>query len=178
MGTHPIFESDFDCLTDFEMVLECVRIKHVPNSVSERDLEDDWGDLNISENGIYFLQDKLYVFFNDKRDAEDAQNRGLSFNKKILKAKQLSIDDCITEMRPLVQDEKRQAIKYGEKYEYPVIFEKHKIRIKWEDSKIVQHTPPTPLKETKPVCLMTTQAIDPGLHYFMDINIKVNLPIL
>ena len=73
----------------FEMVLECVRIKHVPNSVSERDLEDDWGDLNISENGIYFLQDKLYAFFNDKRDAEDAQNRGLSFNKKILKAKQL-----------------------------------------------------------------------------------------
>ena len=54
-------------------------------------------------------------------------------------------------MRPLVQDEKRQAIKYGEKYEYPVIFEKHKIRIKWEDSKIVQHTPPTPLKEAKPV---------------------------
>merc|ERR1711937_438481 len=87
MGTHPIFESDFDCLTDFEMVLECVRIKHVPNSVSERDLEDDWGDLNISQNGIYFLQDRLYVFFNDKRDAEDAQNRGLSFNKKILKAK-------------------------------------------------------------------------------------------
>ena len=56
-------------------------------------------------------------------------------------------------MRPLVQDEKRQAIKYGEKYEYPVIFEKHKIRIKWEDSKIVQHTPPTPLKETKPVSM-------------------------
>ena len=64
---------------------------------------------------------------------------------------EFSIDDCITEMRPLVQDEKRQAIKYGEKYEYPVIFEKHKIRIKWEDSKIVQHTPPTPLKEAKPV---------------------------
>lgn len=78
-------------------------------------------------------------------------------------------------MRPLVQDEKRQAIKYGEKYEYPVIFEKHKIRIKWEDSKIVQHTPPTPLKETKPVSLMATPAIYSWHHYFMDINIKVNL---
>ena len=78
-------------------------------------------------------------------------------------------------MRPLVQDEKRQAIKYGEKYEYPVIFEKHKIRIKWEDSKIVQHTPPTPLKETKPVSLMTTPVIYPWLQYFSDINIKVNL---
>ena len=59
-------------------------------------------------------------------------------------------------MRPLVQDEKRQAIKYGEKYEYPVIFEKNKIRIKWEDSKIVQHTPPTHVKETKTVSLYIT----------------------
>jgi len=24
MGTHPIFESDFDCLTDFEEVAHCV----------------------------------------------------------------------------------------------------------------------------------------------------------
>ena len=86
---HIVMKLTLNLNSDFEMVLECVRIKHVPNAVSERDLEDDWGDLNISENGIYFLQDKLYVFFNDKRDAEDAQNRGLSFNKKILKAKQL-----------------------------------------------------------------------------------------
>ena len=62
-------------------------------------------------------------------------------------------------MRPLVQDEKRQAIKYGEKYEYPVIFEKNKIRIKWEDSKIVQHTPPTPVKETKTVSSYTLLAL-------------------
>ena len=66
-------------------------------------------------------------------------------------------------MRPLVQDEKRQAIKYGEKYEYPVIFEKHKIRIKWEDSKIVQHTPATPLKESKTVSL---QMLDRQMYPF------------
>ena len=71
------------------MGLECIRIKHAPSSLSERDLEEDWGDLNISQNGIYFLQDKVYVFFNDKRDAEDAHNRGFSHNKKLLKAKQL-----------------------------------------------------------------------------------------
>ena len=67
-------------------------------------------------------------------------------------------------MRPLVQDEKRQAIKYGEKYEYPVIFEKNKIRIKWEDSKIVQHTPPTPVKETRTVILYTLFALSRVQH--------------
>ena len=35
-------------------------------------------------------------------------------------------------MRPLVADEKRRALKLGEQYEYPVIFELNKIRIKWE----------------------------------------------
>ena len=37
-------------------------------------------------------------------------------------------------MRPLVADEKRRAHKLGEEYEYPVIFELNKIRIKWEQS--------------------------------------------
>ena len=40
-------------------------------------------------------------------------------------------------MRPLVQDEKRRAEKYGEKYEYPVVFENNKIRIKWEDTRVL-----------------------------------------
>ena len=37
-------------------------------------------------------------------------------------------------MRPLVADEKRRADKLGEEYEYPVIFELNKIRIKWEQT--------------------------------------------
>ena len=41
-------------------------------------------------------------------------------------------------MRPLVRDEKRRSEKYGEKYEFPVIFEKNKIRIKWEDTTTVK----------------------------------------
>ena len=71
------------------MVLECVRIKHVSNNIDERDVESDWGDLNISEKGIIFLHDRLYVFFNDPRDATDAQNRGFSFKDKQYKAKQI-----------------------------------------------------------------------------------------
>ena len=43
-------------------------------------------------------------------------------------------------MRPLVRDEKRRTEKYGEKYQFPKIFEKYKIRIKWEDTAInIQH---------------------------------------
>jgi len=31
MGTHPIFESDFDCLTDFETALDDWRYLHINN---------------------------------------------------------------------------------------------------------------------------------------------------
>merc|ERR1711917_105943 len=31
MGTHPIFESDFDCLTDLKLVRSGVVLKEVPN---------------------------------------------------------------------------------------------------------------------------------------------------
>ena len=41
-------------------------------------------------------------------------------------------------MRPLVADEKRHSLKLGEEYEYPVIFEINKIRIKWEQVAKVQ----------------------------------------
>ena len=41
-------------------------------------------------------------------------------------------------MRPLVADEKRRSLKLGEEYEYPVIFEINKIRIKWEQVAKVQ----------------------------------------
>ena len=47
-------------------------------------------------------------------------------------------------MRPLVAEEKRRTEKLGEQYEYPIIFEMNKIRIKWEDTK--------PPPKTEPVC--------------------------
>ena len=62
-------------------------------------------------------------------------------------------------MRPLVQDEKRRAIKYGEKYEYPIIFELHKIRIKWEDSKIVQPPIQEPSSKMVDLCSMLIMVI-------------------
>merc|ERR1711892_809883 len=158
MGTHPIFESDFDCLTDetrekdANMVLECVRIKNVPGSIRQRDIENEWGDLNIAHHGLVFLADRIYAFFEAKRDAEDAVARGFAHKSKTFKTKQISIDECIIEMRPLVADEKRRAHKLGEEYEYPVIFELNKIRIKWEQSvqPVLSTTRTVVLEQQKP----------------------------
>merc|ERR1712106_551996 len=99
MGTHPIFESDFDCLTDetrekdANMVLECVRIKNVPGSIRQRDIENEWGDLNIAHHGLVFLADRIYAFFEAKRDAEDAVARGFAHKSKTFKTKRIRYTD-------------------------------------------------------------------------------------
>ena len=77
------------------MVLECVRIKSVPSSIREIDIENEWSDLNIAKHGIVFLADKVYVFFNDKRDATDAVARGFAHKAKTFKTKQIRFD-CLT----------------------------------------------------------------------------------
>ena len=71
------------------MVLECVRIKGVPQSIRESDIENEWSDLNIAQSGIVFLSDKVYTFFNAKRDAQDAVNRGFAHKAKTFKTKQI-----------------------------------------------------------------------------------------
>merc|ERR1712142_964302 len=72
MGTHPIFESDFDCLTDLHvaMVLECVRIRSLPSNVRVSHIESDWSDLNIAEKGILHFQNKFFIFFKNKNEVE------------------------------------------------------------------------------------------------------------
>merc|ERR1711868_244463 len=67
MGTHPIFESDFDCLTDMSKIF----IGNLPDRARGVDVEDflsRYGKLReISlKNGYGFVE------FDDSRDAEDA----------------------------------------------------------------------------------------------------------
>ena len=71
------------------MVLECVRVRSLPSGVRESDIESDWSDLNISDKGILHLQNRFFVFFKDKNDAEDAVNRGFRFQQTDYKAKQI-----------------------------------------------------------------------------------------
>lgn len=75
------------------MVLECVRIKNVPGSIRQRDIENEWGDLNIAHHGLVFLADRIYAFFEAKRDAEDAVARGFAHKSKTFKTKQIRYTD-------------------------------------------------------------------------------------
>merc|ERR1712228_555290 len=145
MGTHPIFESDFDCLTDLGiMVLECVRVRSLPNNVREGDIESDWSDLNIAEKGILHLQNKFFVFFKNKNDAEDAVNRGFRFEQIDYTAKQISIPDCISDLRSLLKEERRRADRYGDPFSYPEIFELNNIKVKWDERRVTAKKPIDP----------------------------------
>merc|ERR1712048_1482750 len=118
MGTHPIFESDFDCLTEI----------------------NKFEELKIAQSGTLLFQNKFYIFFKNKNDAEDAVNRGFRFEHKDYNAKQISIPDCIGELREILGEEKHKAERYGETFTYPEIFELNKIRIKWDERKVQNNT--------------------------------------
>ena len=71
------------------MVLECVRVRSLPSGVREADIEEDWSDLNIAKKGILHFQNKFFVFFNNKNDADDAINRGFRYQQTDYTAKQI-----------------------------------------------------------------------------------------
>ena len=71
------------------MVLECVRIKSVPANIRETDIDAEWSDLNIAQHGLVFLDDKVFCFFNNRRDAADAVARGFAHKTKTHKTKQI-----------------------------------------------------------------------------------------
>ena len=71
------------------MVLECVRVRSLPNNARDSDIEADWSDLNIAPKGVLHITNRFYVFFNNSEDAEDAVNRGFRHDHVDFKAKRL-----------------------------------------------------------------------------------------
>merc|ERR1711990_813329 len=55
MGTHPIFESDFDCLTDFRIMAEETQ---PTNIVSEFATYEDFLDSQITQQDLFYLEDE------------------------------------------------------------------------------------------------------------------------
>lgn len=72
-----------------KMVLECVRVRSLPNNARDSDIEADWSDLNIAPKGVLHITNRFYVFFNNSEDAEDAVNRGFRHDHVDFKAKRL-----------------------------------------------------------------------------------------
>ena len=94
------------------MVLECVRIRSLPSNVRESHIESDWSDLNIAEKGILHFQNKFFIFFKNKNDAEDAVNRGFRFEHKDYNAKQIR----------LVQNRKFGVCRIRQKFRFSVFW--------------------------------------------------------
>merc|ERR1712063_37164 len=55
MGTHPIFESDFDCLTDYRIMAEETQ---PTNIVSEFATYEDFLDSQITQQDLFYLEDE------------------------------------------------------------------------------------------------------------------------
>merc|ERR1712227_878016 len=71
MGTHPIFESDFDCLTDMGRYGFSVWMGGLPERVRSREIEDFFKGygriLDVAIKSKY-----AFIEFEDERDADDA----------------------------------------------------------------------------------------------------------
>merc|ERR1712113_497497 len=137
MGTHPIFESDFDCLTEidiwsvyilyFLLMLHCAQF--LSSECKASDVSSYWDDLSICSDGIVQIQKKFFVFFKNEKDAKKAVDRGLKTGNdhRIKHVKLLSMPDAVSSLRTLVQKEK----KLNAEFEYPTVFEKNNIKINW-----------------------------------------------
>jgi len=75
MGTHPIFESDFDCLTEKEKKMPKYGFSVFVGNLSRRARRDDLHDLFRSIGKVIEVDIKTgfaFVEMEDRRDAEDA----------------------------------------------------------------------------------------------------------
>merc|ERR1711935_446630 len=147
MGTHPIFESDFDCLTDMELdpylalAADCRRYgnvhtkRHVGINVQEEILIEA-----VAQFKRAIEEAKLQVF----------SNQELSLNlSNELRLKQRLLDEEQKTTDKLINDKKDLIMKLAESRERILQLE-HRLR-QFEDAKPSETPPPLPPKSSKPV---------------------------
>merc|ERR1739848_737369 len=112
MGTHPIFESDFDCLTDCKKVMSDTEIDFSKKKKKKKTLVPELDDLDGDErakldaaaNEDLFGADDGTKVDTSKFESGDGDLDELNFSKKKKKKKKLDLGEDLDPTSEIIED--------------------------------------------------------------------------